>query len=140
MVFFILEATVTSYGLLAIGGVVAMLLGSMMLIKTDVEFLQISWSVILPVVALTAAFSLFMVGMGVRAMRRRPATGREEMVGLVGIVQTALTPTRATGGPWRTVGGHQRSTAPARRQSGSHTRRGLTAVCETSLQADRGLI
>ncbi len=92
VIFFILEATVTSYGLLAIGGVVAMLLGSMMLIKTDVEFLQISWSVILPVVALTAAFSLFMVGMGVRAMRRRPATGREEMVGLVGIVQTALTP------------------------------------------------
>ncbi|MDN5941967.1 MAG: nodulation protein NfeD [Nitrospira sp.] len=92
IVFFILEATVTSYGLLAIGGVVAMLLGSMMLIKTDVEFLQISWSVILPVVALTAAFSLFMVGMGVRAMRRRPATGREEMVGLVGIVKTALTP------------------------------------------------
>jgi membrane-bound serine protease (ClpP class) len=92
IVFFILEATVTSYGLLAIGGVVAMLLGSMMLIKTDVEFLQISWAVILPVVALTAAFSLFMIGMGVRAMRRRPATGREEMVGLVGIVQTALTP------------------------------------------------
>ncbi len=92
VIFFILEATVTSYGLLAIGGVVAMLLGSMMLIRTDAEFLQISWSVILPVVALTAAFSLFMVGMGVRAMRRRPATGREEMVGLVGIVQTALTP------------------------------------------------
>ena len=92
IVFFILEATVTSYGLLAIGGVVAMLLGSMMLIKTDVEFLQISWSVTLPVVALTAAFSIFMVGMGVKAMRRRPATGREEMVGLVGIVQTALTP------------------------------------------------
>ena len=92
VIFLILEATVTSYGLLAIGGIVAMLLGSMMLIKTDVEFLQISWSVILPVVALTAAFSLFMVGMGVRAMRRRPATGREEMVGLVGIVQTALTP------------------------------------------------
>jgi len=92
IVFFILEATVTSYGLLAIGGVVAMLLGSMMLIKTDVEFLQISWSVILPVVILAAAFSLFMVGMGVKAMRRRPTTGREEMVGLVGIVQTALTP------------------------------------------------
>jgi membrane-bound serine protease (ClpP class) len=92
IVFFILEATVTSYGLLAIGGVVAMLLGSMMLIKTDVEFLQLSWSVILPVITLAAAFSLLMVGMGVRAMRRRPATGLEEMVGLVGIVKTALVP------------------------------------------------
>src|SRR4029077_4035655 len=92
IVFFILEASVTSYGLLAIGGVIAMLLGSVMLIKTDVEFLQISWSVILPVVALAAAFSLFIVGMGVKAMRRRPVTGPEEMGGLVGIVKTALTP------------------------------------------------
>jgi membrane-bound serine protease (ClpP class) len=90
--FFILEATVTSYGLLAIGGVIAMLLGSVMLIKTDVEFLQISWSVILPVVTLATLFSLFIVGMGVKAMRRRPMTGREEMVGLVGIVKTALVP------------------------------------------------
>jgi len=92
IVFFVLEATVTSYGLLAIGGIVSMLLGSVMLIKTDVEFLRISWSVILPVVGLAALFSLFIVGMGVRAMRRPPATGREEMVGLVGIVRTALTP------------------------------------------------
>jgi len=90
--FFILEANVTSYGLLAIGGVAAMLLGSVMLIKTDVEFLQISWSVILPVVTLATLFSLFVVGMGVKAMRRRPMTGREEMVGLVGIVKTALAP------------------------------------------------
>lgn len=92
IVFFILEATVTSYGLLAIGGVTAMILGSVMLIKTDAEFLQISWSVILPVVALAAGFSLFVVGMGVRAMRVRPVTGREEMVGLVGIAKTALAP------------------------------------------------
>ena len=92
IVFFILEASVTSYGLLGIGGVVSMVLGSLMLIKTDVEFLQISWSVIIPVVVVVAAFSLFIVGMGVRAMRRRPVTGQEEMVGLVGIVKTALTP------------------------------------------------
>lgn len=92
IVFFILEVSVTSYGLLAIGGAAAMILGSVMLIKTDVEFLQISWTVILPVVALTAAFFLFIVGMGVRAMRRQPMTGQEEMVGLVGIAKTALTP------------------------------------------------
>lgn len=92
IVFFILEASVTSYGLLGIGGVVSMLLGSVMLIKTDAEFLQISWSVILPVVILMGAFSLLIVGMGLRAMRQRPVTGREEMVGLVGIAKTALTP------------------------------------------------
>jgi len=92
IVFFVLEASVTSYGVLAIGGVISMLLGSVMLIKTDAEFLQISWVVILPVVALVAGFTLLMVGMGMKAMRRRPVTGREEMIGLVGIVKTALTP------------------------------------------------
>ena len=92
IVFLILEASVTSYGVLAIGGLISMLLGSVMLIKTDVEFLQVSWVVILPVVALVSGFTFFMIGMGMRAMRRRPVTGREEMIGLVGIVKTALTP------------------------------------------------
>ncbi|HEX8751090.1 MAG TPA: NfeD family protein, partial [Nitrospira sp.] len=88
----VLEASVTSYGLLAIGGVISMLIGSVMLIKTDAEFLRISWSVIVPVVTLATLFAFLIVGLGVKAMRRRPATGREEMVGLVGIVKTALAP------------------------------------------------
>ena len=92
IVFFVLEASVTSYGLLAIGGVISMLIGSVMLIKTDAEFLRISWAVILPVVTLAALFAFLIVGLGVKAMRRRPATGREEMVGLVGIARTALAP------------------------------------------------
>jgi membrane-bound serine protease (ClpP class) len=44
IVFFVLEATVTSYGLLALGGVASMIFGSLMLIKSDAEFFQISWS------------------------------------------------------------------------------------------------
>ncbi len=92
IVFFVLEASVTSYGLLAIGGVIAMLIGSVMLIKSDAEFFRISWSVILPVVTLASAFALLIVSMGMRALRRRPVTGREEMVGLVGIAKTTLAP------------------------------------------------
>jgi membrane-bound serine protease (ClpP class) len=92
IVFFILEATVTSYGLLAIGGVVSMVLGSLMLIKSDAEFFQISWSVIVPVIMASAAVSLFIVGMGVRALRRSPQTGSEGMIGAVGVAKTALRP------------------------------------------------
>lgn len=92
IVFFVLEASVTSYGLLAIGGVVAMLIGSVMLIKSDAEFFQISWAVILPVITLASVFTLLVIGTGINALRRRPATGREEMVGLVGIARTALAP------------------------------------------------
>jgi membrane-bound serine protease (ClpP class) len=92
IVFFILEATVTSFGLLAIGGVISMILGSLMLVKAEAPFLQISWSVILPVVAMAAFFTLFIVGMGLRAMKSRPLTGREGMVGLIGVAKTALAP------------------------------------------------
>ena len=92
IVFFVLEASVTSYGLLAIGGVLSMLIGSVMLIKSDAEFFQISWAVILPVVTLASVLTLLVIGTGIRALRRPPATGREEMVGLIGIARTALAP------------------------------------------------
>ncbi|CUQ66282.1 NfeD family protein [Candidatus Nitrospira inopinata] len=92
IVFFILEATVTSYGLLAIGGVISMVLGSLMLIKSDAEFFRISWSVMIPVIIATAAVSLLIVGMGVRALRRSPQTGSEGMIGAVGVAKTALRP------------------------------------------------
>jgi len=46
----------------------------------------------LPVVTLAAGLSLFVVGMGVRAMRRQPTTGSEGMIGLVGIAKTTLAP------------------------------------------------
>jgi membrane-bound serine protease (ClpP class) len=92
IVFFVLEASVASYGLLALGGIASMLFGSLMLIKSDAEFFQLSWAVIIPVIVTTSAVSLFLVGMGVRAMRRVPETGSEGMVGLVGIAKTPLSP------------------------------------------------
>jgi membrane-bound serine protease (ClpP class) len=92
IVFFVLEASITSYGLLAIGGIVSMTFGSLMLIKSDAEFFQLSWAVIIPVIITTTAVSLFIVGMGVCAMRRPPATGPEGMIGSIGVAQTALRP------------------------------------------------
>lgn len=92
IVFFVLEASVTSYGLLALGGVASMIFGSLMLIKSDAEFFQISWAVIIPVIITTATVSLFLIGMGVRAMRHPPETGTEGMIGAIGIAKTALRP------------------------------------------------
>lgn len=92
IIFFVLEATVTSYGLLALGGLASMVFGSLMLIKSDAEFFQLSWAVIIPVIMTSAGVSLFLIGMGVRAMRRPPATGSEGMIGAVGVARTALHP------------------------------------------------
>jgi membrane-bound serine protease (ClpP class) len=81
IVLFIAEIKVTSYGILSLGGVVSLLLGSLMLIESPDPALRISWLVIIPVVATTAAFFLFAMSFALRAQMRQPATGREGLVG-----------------------------------------------------------
>ncbi len=94
VILFLLEIKITSYGLLTIGGLVALSLGSIMLIDSEssLEFVSISWSVILPAVVFSALFFLFAIGMGIRAQRRKPTTGSEGLVGEEGHAFTALTP------------------------------------------------
>jgi membrane-bound serine protease (ClpP class) len=94
VVLFLLEIKITSYGLLSLGGIVALALGSIMLIDSDssLEFLTISWGVIIPSVLLTAAFFFFAVGMGIRAQRLKPTTGVEGIIGETGQTITALDP------------------------------------------------
>lgn len=92
IVMLVLEVTVTSYGLLAIGGVTSMILGSLFLINQDFPYYQISWSVILPVVALAVGFAFLVLRFGVKALRTHTVTGREGMIGLIGSARTRLTP------------------------------------------------
>jgi membrane-bound serine protease (ClpP class) len=92
IVFFIAEIKVTSYGLLSVAGVVSLVLGSLMLVDTDVPFLRISWSVILPVAALSALFFMAAVGLGVRAYRRKPISGKEGLIGAAGEAWTDIAP------------------------------------------------
>lgn len=94
IILFIIEIKVTSYGLLTVGGIISLALGSIMLINSEssLEFIRISWSVIVPAVLLTAAFFAFAVGMGIRAQRRKPTTGIEGLVGEVGEAITTLNP------------------------------------------------
>ena len=88
--FFIAEVKVHSAGLLTIGGVIAMFLGSLMLIESPGPFLKISVSVIIPAIAATVAFFIFAVGAGLRAQLRKPTTGREGLVGERGVATTEI--------------------------------------------------
>ncbi|MCK4591013.1 MAG: hypothetical protein KAT86_04610 [Candidatus Latescibacteria bacterium] len=92
IVLFILETQIPSYGMLTIGGVISMGLGSIMLINIQVPFLRISWGVIIPVVAVTAAFFLFAVGMGLHIQRRKPTTGAKGLMGEIGVALTRISP------------------------------------------------
>ena len=92
VILFVAEVKVVSNGILTIGGMTAMILGSLMLIDSPAPFLQISLSAILGVTAATTAFFVFAIGAVFRAHRRQPATGREGLVGQVGVARTRLNP------------------------------------------------
>ncbi len=92
IILFIAEIKVTSYGILSLGGVVSLLLGSLMLFESPDPALRISWFVIVPMVATTAAFFLFAMSLALRAQRRQPATGREGLVGRRARVVSPINP------------------------------------------------
>lgn len=94
VILFLLELKITSYGLLTAGGIISLLLGSVMLINSEssLEFVSLSWTVIIPAVLCTAAFFLFAIGMGIRAQRKTPVTGMEGIIGETGESVTPLAP------------------------------------------------
>jgi membrane-bound serine protease (ClpP class) len=79
---FIAEAFITSHGVLGVGGAIAMLFGSLMLIDSPEPSLQISWAVILPVVAASSLLFIVTVTVAVRVHRGRVDTGKEGLIGL----------------------------------------------------------
>jgi membrane-bound serine protease (ClpP class) len=88
----ILEVKVTSYGALALGGIISLLLGSMMLIDSPLPELQLGLRFIIPIVGSVAGLLLLLVGMGVRAQQTRAATGVEGMIDEIGRALTAIEP------------------------------------------------
>jgi len=91
-VLFIAEINIMSYGLLSVGGVISILLGSLMLVESDDPAMQISKTVLIP----TFVFSLAVAGGAIYlaglSSRRRPVSGAEGLVGEHGVAKTALKP------------------------------------------------
>ncbi|MCW8809876.1 MAG: nodulation protein NfeD [Ignavibacteriaceae bacterium] len=94
VVLFVLEIKVVSHGILSIGGIISLLLGSMMLIKEEsvLEAMEISMSIIILIVVLTALFFLFAIAFAIKAQRKKPVTGSEGLVGETGIAYSSLKP------------------------------------------------
>jgi membrane-bound serine protease (ClpP class) len=84
IVLMISEAFIPSFGALGIGGLVAFVIGSVMLIDTDLPGYGIPWALIVPVAVASGLFSFFVVGMAIKARARPVVTGDEEMIGAAG--------------------------------------------------------
>jgi len=93
VVLFILEIKIASYGALTMGGIVSLVLGSMMLFRSGGDpFLRVSWTVIAVMAALSAVFFTAVVSLAVRAQKRKPSTGSEGMGGEIGEAVTDIDP------------------------------------------------
>ncbi|HVR28234.1 MAG TPA: nodulation protein NfeD [Thermoanaerobaculia bacterium] len=91
-ILFVLEITVTGFGLLAAGGVVALILGSTMLFKSADPAIRVSVQLIVGMAAVASAVVALMATLVVRVHRRRASTGREGMVSERGVARTDLAP------------------------------------------------
>jgi membrane-bound serine protease (ClpP class) len=84
IVLMISEAFIPSFGALGIGGLIAFIIGSVMLIDTDLPGYGVPWQLIVPVAVASGLFSFFVVGMAIKARARPVVTGSEEMIGASG--------------------------------------------------------
>jgi membrane-bound serine protease (ClpP class) len=92
LVLFLLEIKVPSYGLLTVGGLASLVIGSMILMDSPLPELQLSLGFVLPIVLALAGIAFFLVRLGVASQRRAAVTGSAGMVGGTGRALTAIEP------------------------------------------------
>jgi len=92
LILFILEIKIASHGALTIGGIISLVLGSLMLFRSSADpYLRISWGVILAMVGISAVFFGTVVTLAVRSQLRKPATGSEGLIGETGVAMADFT-------------------------------------------------
>jgi membrane-bound serine protease (ClpP class) len=84
--FMVAELFVPAYGSLGVGGLIAFVTGSVMLIDTDVPGFSVPLPLVLAVAAVSAAFVFVVIGTALKARRRPVVSGREELIGSEGVV------------------------------------------------------
>jgi membrane-bound serine protease (ClpP class) len=91
LVLFILEIKIVSHGVLTVGGIISMVLGSLMLFESPAPFFRLSLYLVLPTVLVTALFFTITFSLAYRAFRTKPITGREGLIGMEGTAKTDIT-------------------------------------------------
>jgi membrane-bound serine protease (ClpP class) len=92
IILFVLEMKVASYGLLSLGGVISLFLGSLMLFEGTAPGMRLSWRVLVPTVVMVSGFFVAVAGLVFRSQVSKPKTGDKGLVGEVGVAKSRLEP------------------------------------------------
>ena len=95
LMLFIFDVYATTHGVLTVGGIIAFLIGSLMLFNRGDPLFRLSLNYIIPATVVTAAFFIFVIGKGLRAQRLPVKVGADI---LIGKTVTALTPVDSRSG------------------------------------------
>lgn len=92
IILFLTDIKVPSHGILTTGGIASFFFGAVLLTEYQATFLRTSMPVIVALTVLTTAFFVFIIGAGVRAQRRSIRTGREALIGALGVARSDIAP------------------------------------------------
>ncbi len=92
IILFVLEMKVASFGLLSLGGVISLFLGSLMLFEGTAPGMRLSWRVLIPTVVMVSGFFVAVAGLVFRSQVSKPRTGDKGLVGEVGVAKSRLEP------------------------------------------------
>jgi membrane-bound serine protease (ClpP class) len=90
IILFIAEIKVVSHGILTVGGIVSLVVGSLMLFQAPDPSLRVSWGVLIPAVTITSLFFIAVIAIAVKAQLRPRQGGQEGMRGEEGIAITDI--------------------------------------------------
>jgi membrane-bound serine protease (ClpP class) len=90
IILFIAEIKVISHGILTIGGIISLVIGSLMLFQAPDPSLRVSWGVLIPAVTITALFFIAVIAIAVKAQLRPRQGGQEGMRGEEGLAITDI--------------------------------------------------
>jgi membrane-bound serine protease (ClpP class) len=87
---FVLEATVTSHGILAMGGIIAMIAGGLMLVEGPIPQLRVRLTTTLIVAFPVALITVFLVRLVYLSQKRKSIVGEEAMIGETGVAKSDI--------------------------------------------------
>jgi membrane-bound serine protease (ClpP class) len=90
IILFIAELKVVSHGILAVGGIISLVIGSLMLFQAPDPSLRVSWDVLIPAVSITSLFFIAVIAIAVKAQLRPRQGGQEGMRGEEGLAITDI--------------------------------------------------
>jgi membrane-bound serine protease (ClpP class) len=90
IVLFVLEASITSHGILGIGGIISMIAGASMLVEGPIPELRIHFATTIAVTLPLAAIMIFLARLAIASRRLKSITGEEGMIGEVGVAKSDI--------------------------------------------------